>query len=743
MRIRPLNFRLGKLQEVVPSWSWRRTLALATTVTVFLIVLDWSLQPVVGVDTDTWWHLAGGRLMFATHRLALIDTFSFTEYGHVWVNRHWLFQLMAYGFYATGGVGGLVVMRTVLDLATFGLLVAVARRRGAGYAAVAVSVVWAAWISSFYSLIRPQYASLLAGATCLWLLDRARRCDRRLAWGVPVVIAVWSNMHGGVSLVGVAMVMAYAAADTFEPFLQRLSTHRAAAAADEGRDGSGQSSGPDSQTQETTVAVDAPPPQVAEQPHDVHLVAIGARARLWIWVLIASICALWVTPQPFESLYYVVQMSFTTNPYRNFILEFQPLQPFAPENRLLLIFMVVCLLGAFRDLGRKRILDVLLVVGFGSIILRMVRHQYLLVPMLVPSMAVALQEGLEQIPHLWQIVRMRKRSTNSSGNALREDGSRDAFGTGRPVGARHRSAWIVPAIMTFLVLAVGVREGVAVVRRDLPPGRLMRLATLPEGAVRFILAHNLRGPIFNDLNWGGWLLWRLAGHNQVFIDGRNDAVYPASLLPDYFGTLTGRSGLTVLNRRHINLVVVQPGLAPPLEALIRASRSWVCCFDDSVSRVYVRRRFAIANHLSLVSTSSPDGRPWFLDFYKRGSDLIPQHLRAATALLKTAVSLAPDSPRCYVRLGYACALAGHLRQARRNWLHALFLTPYLRGVHANLAEIALHQGNLSEAGAELMEEYAMFGDPAMARKLARVGHTGLMAWLRIGWNRFCLPFYRW
>jgi len=42
--------------------------------------------------------------------------------------------------------------------------------------------------------------------------------------------------------------------------------------------------------------------------------------------------------------------------------------------------------------------------------------------------------------------------------------------------------------------------------------------TFPEAAVRFVEQHRLGGPLFNDLSWGGFLLWRLP-QLPVALDG--------------------------------------------------------------------------------------------------------------------------------------------------------------------------------------------------------------------------------
>jgi hypothetical protein len=43
---------------------------------------------------------------------------------------------------------------------------------------------------------------------------------------------------------------------------------------------------------------------------------------------------------------------------------------------------------------------------------------------------------------------------------------------------------------------------------------------LPEKAVDFMLGHDLKGPLFNPYEWGGYLMFRLHPVHKVFIDGR-------------------------------------------------------------------------------------------------------------------------------------------------------------------------------------------------------------------------------
>ena len=79
-----------------------------------------SLSP-IGVY-DCWTHLAAGRTICEEWAVPRQDPFSWTYEGAEWVDHEWLFQVVAYGIYRVGGVSGLVVAKTVVLVAAFGLL---------------------------------------------------------------------------------------------------------------------------------------------------------------------------------------------------------------------------------------------------------------------------------------------------------------------------------------------------------------------------------------------------------------------------------------------------------------------------------------------------------------------------------------------------------------------------------------------------------------------------------------------
>jgi hypothetical protein len=173
-------------------------------------------------EPDVWWHLAQGREIAAGHlvRSNLFST-EFAAYPQPFTS--WLFDLVAYGAFQTGGGAGVQLLQAAFIAATLALIYSACRKRAPVAAAVAVLAIGLVIIEP-RALPRPHLASFAGLAACVWLIERARtlRSHRPLWWAVPVV-ALWSNLHAE-SVTGVALIGLVAAGEWIRPsFLSRQS----------------------------------------------------------------------------------------------------------------------------------------------------------------------------------------------------------------------------------------------------------------------------------------------------------------------------------------------------------------------------------------------------------------------------------------------------------------------------------------------------------------------------------------
>lgn len=77
----------------------------------------------------------------------------------------------------------------------------------------------------------------------------------------------------------------------------------------------------------------------------------------------------------------------------------------------------------------------------------------------------------------------------------------------------------------FLVLFLSIKN---------PELKISAENKFPAGAVKFIKDVKLRGNIFNEFDWGEYIIWNLYPACKVAIDGRYDTVYSATYLKNYF-----------------------------------------------------------------------------------------------------------------------------------------------------------------------------------------------------------------
>lgn len=174
-------------------------MSLLSTRRVFLIILGLGLLAMAarGVhDPDVWWHLRAGQEIVASHHVPHQDSFSYTRYGQPWVAHEWLSEALFYLVFRAAGWAGLMVTFAAVIGGTFLLLY----RQCAGrpYIAGLVTVLGAiATIPSWG--VRPQMFSMLLAAVFLYLLGKAERSDPnhlRFLWWMPLLLALWVNLHG-------------------------------------------------------------------------------------------------------------------------------------------------------------------------------------------------------------------------------------------------------------------------------------------------------------------------------------------------------------------------------------------------------------------------------------------------------------------------------------------------------------------------------------------------------------------
>jgi hypothetical protein len=173
------------------------------------LVALFAYAPIFAIDF--FWHLELGRIIAETRAIPRSDLFSAVHPERPYVQLQWLWELLAYAAYQADGLRGVRIMQVVCMSASFALLGAVGLRffRSRAYAFFFCSLALVLFEDRFQT--RPS-ATVLGFVACmlpLWL-DQPRTASWRGATHIFVVSCLWSNLHGGESLLSVLCMGALA-----------------------------------------------------------------------------------------------------------------------------------------------------------------------------------------------------------------------------------------------------------------------------------------------------------------------------------------------------------------------------------------------------------------------------------------------------------------------------------------------------------------------------------------------------
>jgi hypothetical protein len=171
----------------------------ALAVLAAAVLLAAAFSAVQLFDSDTWIHLASGRLVWQGG-IPSTNTFSFLFPEYPFRHVEWLFQATAYLSFLAGGAAGAVLFQVALASSAFLLSAAafLARTRRIGWGTLLLVlplVLFALAVCRSRFVLRPHLVSFLGIALLLYLWHARPRFLLPLA---ALTGAVWANSHPGV-----------------------------------------------------------------------------------------------------------------------------------------------------------------------------------------------------------------------------------------------------------------------------------------------------------------------------------------------------------------------------------------------------------------------------------------------------------------------------------------------------------------------------------------------------------------
>lgn len=556
---------------------------------------------------DLFWHLAAGRWIVEHGRLPRTDPFRFSSGGAPWVDHEWLFQVAAYGVERLGGLPGLVLARCAAAVVLTGLLLAGLRRSGVPRAWAVLVVLTAVLGARPRMFLRPELATLVALALLLSLLQAWRRARP----GRPRL--AWAGAM-------TALVLVWANA------------HPGALAAP---------------PVALAFLLGARLPGGSGEPWR------GPAAPSWAWVAVLPVAlaaALLANPYGAAIASVPAAIGASLEDLAGVNPEWLPVwHPVIAHDSIYFFasvaVVVILAVVAARRTSRLDPATGLAALAVGGLATTSIRHQALF------YVAASFFAGE-------CLAQLARRDSEASGTVATRDRRVAALGA---VLCLLAGAW---------VLFPPSRGPLAPLQGRYSPGLGLEPGRFPVHLVG-VAAEDWRevGNLYNNVAWGGYLLWRLYPPRQVFLDGRNEVdpeilreIAAARRSNDAWEALLERydvdGALVRYEERQLQVVEPGPEGAPvvvhhtPNAVLFPRDRFALVAWDDA-GMLLVRRTPERAARLARDEYRHLDPEDWRWTLARAASD--PEFRQVALAEAERRAREDPPSERAR---GLAEALRG-------------------------------------------------------------------------------------
>ena len=429
---------------------------------VFLFVRLEGARTLLG-DGDTGWHVRAGEWMLQNHRIPYTDFFSYTMPGQPWFAWEWLWELSFGWLHQRWGMEAVLIASIVVLCVTFALLFRLVRRACKNpFLALGVTALAAAG-SSIHWLARPHLFTLLLVVVFAWVIELAGAGRGRLLWFLPLLMAVWVNVHGGF-LAGFLMLGAYLAGEL------------------------------------TGWALDGDAARSRA--------ALG-RAKLLAGAALSCLAATFLNPYTYRLHVHIYRYLIDPDLWQH-ISEYLPFEFRGPVALFAEPMFLLAIVAATWNLYQRRFGGAFLLLGWAHLAVYAVRNLPIFLLLAAPPIAETIAELLEMLK--------RAQVRNWIPRLLAQfDEVGAEFGTLDRIPRLHAVSVVVVAVLGIAFYAP-VRPYQLRAEYDPKhyPAKALSLLRSPE--VHRIFTHD---------EWGDYLIYNLYPVKKVFVDGRSDFYGPA------------------------------------------------------------------------------------------------------------------------------------------------------------------------------------------------------------------------
>jgi len=186
---------------------------------IMVIVLPLSFgERLLNSDGDLARHLRQGREIVETGSVVRADRFSWPMEGRPFVSFEYGSQVLFHLAESAGGLGGVLLLASVLLAAAYALFARYLLQRGVDPLLVLFAAFYSALIAQVHWIARPHLTTFVF---TILLLDWLDRDEVRPWWHFGLLFLVWANLHAGF-LFGIFLIGVWFSGEVTEAILDRV-----------------------------------------------------------------------------------------------------------------------------------------------------------------------------------------------------------------------------------------------------------------------------------------------------------------------------------------------------------------------------------------------------------------------------------------------------------------------------------------------------------------------------------------
>ncbi|MEW6235407.1 MAG: hypothetical protein AB1656_08490 [Candidatus Omnitrophota bacterium] len=170
-----------------------------------------GMFPIRG-ENDCWWHLKTGEYLWQYFlqngfHFPPYDVFTFTGEKTPWINHEWLSDLIFFAAYSAGGLQGAIVFKSIILTITTALLILYMARNGVGWKMACLGAIIVILASHGTLFLRPPIFTYLFIVIFFHIILSFQLGEHfKLAFAAAILgEIVWINLHGG-GIIGILLI---------------------------------------------------------------------------------------------------------------------------------------------------------------------------------------------------------------------------------------------------------------------------------------------------------------------------------------------------------------------------------------------------------------------------------------------------------------------------------------------------------------------------------------------------------